>query len=87
MFYFFYLYFLDAQKKTALKFENWVLISPYDGPETTEDTNIEVGYSKDYQLYNLNTDISQKNNLAKSNPKKLNQLINQYEKIIGMNKN
>ena len=78
---------LEAQKKTALKFENWVLIPPYDGPEITEDTNIEVGYSKDYQLYNLNIDISQKNNLAKSNPKKLNQLINQYEKIIGINKN
>ena len=78
---------LEAQKKTALKFENWVLIPPYDGPEITEDTNIEVGYSKDYQLYNLSIDISQKNNLAKSNPKKLNQLINQYEKIIGINKN
>ena len=76
---------LEAQKKTALRFKNWVLIPPYNGPKITKNTNIEVGYSEEYQLYNLDTDISQKNNLAKSNPKKLGELINRYKKIIESN--
>ena len=76
---------IEAQKKTALRFKNWVLIPPYNGPKITKDTNIEVGYSEEYQLYNLNTDIMQKNNLANSNPEKLEELINRYKDIIESN--
>ena len=76
---------IEAQKKTALRFKNWVLIPPYNGPKITKDTNIEVGYSEEYQLYNLNTDIMQQNNLANSNPEKLEELINRYKDIIESN--
>ena len=62
-----------------------VLIPPYNGPKITKDTNIEVGYSEEYQLYNLNTDIMQQNNLANSNPEKLEELINRYKDIIESN--
>ena len=47
------------------------------------NTNIESGRSKNYQLYNLNFDISQQNNSANSNSGKLKEMINRYEDIIG----
>jgi arylsulfatase A-like enzyme len=74
---------LEAQTKTALRSQNWILIPPHEGPKMNPNTNIESGRSKNYQLYNLNFDISQQNNLAKSNSGKLKEMINRYEDIIG----
>ena len=74
---------LEAQTKTALRSQNWILIPPYEGPKMNPNTNIESGRSKNYQLYNLNFDISQQNNLANSNSRKLKEMINRYEDIIG----
>ena len=74
---------LEAQTKTALRSQNWILIPPYEGPKTNPNTNIESGRSKNYQLYNLNFDISQQNNLANSNSEKLKEMIDRYQDIIG----
>ena len=74
---------LEAQTKTALRSQNWILIPPYEGPKTNPNTNIESGRSKNYQLYNLNFDISQQNNLANSNSEKLKDMISRYQDIIG----
>jgi arylsulfatase A-like enzyme len=73
---------LEAQTKTALKSQNWVFIPPHSGPTKNPNTNIESGNAVTYQLYNLDTDIHQKNNLALSNPKKLNEMIKRYQQII-----
>ena len=70
--------------RTALRNQNWVLIPPYSGSDKNSNTNIESGIADDFQLYNLNIDISQQNNLATSNPKKLNEMIKRYEYIIGI---
>jgi len=43
-----------------------------------------LGNSDEYLLYNLKEDIGQKNNLAKSNPKKLQEMITSYEGIRGI---
>ena len=75
---------LEAMTRTALRNQNWVLIPPYSGPDKNSNTNIESGIADDFQLYNLNIDISQQNNLATSNPKKLNEMIKRYEYIIGI---
>jgi arylsulfatase A-like enzyme len=75
---------LEAMTKTAFRSQNWVLIPPYSGPDKNPNTNIESGIAEDFQLYNLNIDISQQNNLATSNPKKLNEMIERYEHIIGV---
>ena len=75
---------LEAMTRTALRNQNWVLIPPYSGPDKNPNTNIESGIADDFQLYNLNIDISQQNNLATSNPKKLNEMIKRYEYIIGI---
>ena len=59
------------------------MIPPYDGAEKNTNVNIELGNSKEYKLFNLENDLSQKNNLAKSNPEKLKEMIKIYSKIIG----
>ena len=49
-----------------------------------EAHEIQILLTDDFQLYNLNIDISQQNNLATSNPKKLNEMIKRYKYIIGI---
>ena len=60
---------LEATSRTALRKDKWVLIPPYNGPAKNNNVNIELGNAKEYQLYNLEEDIGQQNNLAKSDPK------------------
>jgi arylsulfatase A-like enzyme len=74
---------LEAFSKTAFRKDDWAMIPPYKGASIYGDVNIELGNSKDYQLYNLKEDIGQKYNLAKSNPEKLNEMITSFEKIRG----
>ena len=74
---------IEAIKRTALRSGNWTMIPPYDGAEKNTNVNIELGNSKEYKLFNLENDLSQKNNLAKSNPEKLKEMIKIYSKIIG----
>ena len=58
---------------------------PYPGPAVQNQVNIELGNSSDYQLYNLKEDLEQQNNLASSNPEKLQEMIRKYEEIRGSN--
>ena len=74
---------IEATSRTAFRKGDWALIPPYDGPEVNTLVKIELGNYDYYQLYNLKEDIRQKNNLAKSNPEKLKELITAYEKIRG----
>jgi len=74
---------LEATTRTALRKGNWILIPPYDGPEINKNVNIELGNSDVYQLYNLDEDIGEKNNLAESNMEKLEEMIAAFEKIRG----
>ncbi|MCS5489049.1 sulfatase family protein [Algoriphagus limi] len=72
---------LEATSRTAFRQGDWVMIPPYPGPEVLGNVNIEMGNSSDYQLYNLKEDIGQQNNLANSNPEKLQEMIQKYEAI------
>ena len=74
---------LEATSKTAFRKGDWAMIPPYKGPAVYTEVNIEVGNNKEYQLYNLKEDIGQEHNLAKSNPKKLKQMIADFGKIRG----
>lgn len=74
---------LEANTKTAIRKDDWLMIPPYKGPAVAEQVNIELGNSEDFQLYNLTRDIGQKQNLAKSNPEQLNALIEEYKTIVG----
>ena len=74
---------LEATTRTALRQGNWVLIPPYQGPAVNKMVNIELGNSQDFQLYNLETDLGQQQNLAASEPEKLQELIAVFERIRG----
>ncbi|MBK8503384.1 MAG: arylsulfatase [Saprospiraceae bacterium] len=74
---------LEATSRTALRKGDWVLIPPYPGPAKNTSVNIELGNSIEYQLYNLHDDLSQQNNLANSNPEKLKEMMDTFQKIRG----
>ena len=74
---------IEANTKTAFRQGDWMMIPPYSGDSILEEVNIEIGNDKEYQLYNLKKDIGQKNNLAKAQPKKLKELMKNFELIRG----
>jgi arylsulfatase A-like enzyme len=74
---------LEATSRTAFRKGNWAMIPPYKGAAINKQVNIELGNAEEYQLYDLEKDPSQKENLAKSNPEKLQELVADFEKIRG----
>jgi arylsulfatase A-like enzyme len=60
---------------------DWKYIEPSKGPKLMVLTNIESGYDSLPQLYNLKSDIGERNNLAAKNPKKLNELVTLLKSI------
>ncbi len=76
---------LEATTRTALRSGDWLMIPPYKAPAYNKQVGIEMGNAKEYQLYNLKDDLAQKENLAKSNPEKLEEMIKTYEVIRGKN--
>ena len=63
---------LEASTRTAYRKGDWVMIPPYRGPSISKNVNIELGNSIDFKLYNLKEDPSQKSDLSKKEPEKLN---------------
>jgi len=74
---------LEASSRTALRKGDWLMIPPYKGPAKQMQVNIELGNSKEFQLYNLKEDIGQQNDLAKSEPEKLREMITSFEGLRG----
>jgi arylsulfatase A-like enzyme len=75
---------LEATSRTAFRKGDWVMIPPYPGPAVQNQVNIELGNSPEYQLYNLAEDLSQEQNIAESNPEKLQEMIKRFEQIRGI---
>ncbi|MEP7321675.1 MAG: arylsulfatase [Saprospiraceae bacterium] len=70
---------VEASGKLAYRENQYSMIPPYTGPAISEFTNIELGNSPEYQLYDLTTDPGQIHNLAKEQ-------LNTLEKMkSGMN--
>jgi len=74
---------LEATSRTAFRKGDWVLIPPYKGPAVNKMVNIELGNDAEFQLYDLSTDIGQQINLAKENPEKLKELLEDFIAIRG----
>ena len=74
---------LEATTRTAFRQGNWVMIPPYKGPAVNKQVNIELGNSGEYQLFNLEADLGEQNNLAASEPEKLQEMIARFEEIRG----
>lgn len=74
---------LEATTRTAFRKGDWVLIPPYKGPAKNKQVNIELGNDQEFQLYNLQDDLGQQNNLAEAQPEKLQEMIAAFEAIRG----
>ncbi len=74
---------LEATSRTALRKGDWILIPPYKGPAINAEVNIELGNAMEYQLYKLDEDPAEQNNLATSNPEKLEEMIATFKEIRG----
>lgn len=61
---------------------DWKYIVPNSGPEINKNTNTELGNNVKPQLYNLKTDIGEKNNVAGANPEKLKELKDLLQSIV-----
>ncbi len=75
---------LEAGGRTAIRKGIWVMIPPYAGPAVATHVNVELGNSDQYQLYNLMDDIGERNNMASAQPDKLNEMIDVFKKIRGV---
>ncbi len=62
---------------------DWKYIEPHDGPKLNTNTNIELGHDPEPQLYHLQQDIGEKNNLAKAHPDKVAELAGLLEEVRG----
>jgi arylsulfatase A-like enzyme len=60
---------------------NWKYIEPSNGPAVLKLTGIESGNSPQAQLYNLEKDPGEKNNVADQHPQKVNELSALLQKI------
>ncbi len=60
---------------------DWKYIHPGKGPKINTNTNTEMGTSLEPQLYNLKTDLAEKNNAALQHPAKVKELAMLLEKI------
>ncbi|MEL6673338.1 MAG: arylsulfatase [Bacteroidota bacterium] len=74
---------LEATSRTAFRQGHWVMIPPYGGTPLLKNVNIETGSAKQFQLYNLATDLNQQQNLAEQRPEKLQEMIKAFEAIRG----
>ncbi len=74
---------IEATTRTALRKGDWIMIPPYKGPGIQKSVKIELGNSKDYQLYNLKEDLGQQKNLASLKPEKLQEMIKIFEEKRG----
>jgi arylsulfatase A len=60
---------------------NWKYIEPNNGSAMDTATNIELGNNSLPQLYDLNVDIGEKNNLAPQHPNRVNELAALLQKV------
>lgn len=68
----------------AIVKDNWKFIPPNEGIPYDKLVAIETGNSLEPQLYNLNEDLGEKNNLAKKYPKKVKELAELLNKETRM---
>lgn len=69
--------------KTVVRQGNWVYIPPHDGPALFGDKGIETGNNPSPQLYDMEADIGQRENIADKYPEKVAELNDLLEEIHG----
>jgi arylsulfatase A-like enzyme len=66
--------------------DGWKYIEPSDAPGYDQETDIELGYDPEPQLYDLTNDIAERNNLAGDFPDKVAELSSLLQQVRGSTK-
>lgn len=72
----------EAQGRLGLRQGDWIMMPPYKGPQTNATGN-ELGNLKDFALFNIVEDPGQQNDVAATNPEKLEELKGVFMEIVG----
>lgn len=72
---------VEHARVLSLRRGPWKLISPGNGPKINRNTDTELGNDPKPQLYNLDDDPGETNNLAGSNPDLVKELTEQLEAL------
>ena len=67
----------------SLRAGRWKFIEPGDGPAINANTNTEMGTSPQIQLYDLQTDLGERHNVAAQNPTRVKELQEELARIRG----
>lgn len=74
-------YVIQSAGTLSLRKANWKYIVPSNGASYAPLTNTEMGNAKQEQLYRLDTDPTEKENLSTREPKRLNQMKTLLQQI------
>jgi len=69
--------------KTVVRQRNWVYLPPHEGAPISEGKGVETGNSMKPQLYDLDADIGQREDVAAAHPEKVAELNELLERIHG----
>ena len=78
-----YLIEQPANHALAIIKDGWKYMSPSNGSPFMDGVNIETGYSKEAQLYDLKTDPGEQNNVADKYPQRVQQLKALLDQVKG----
>lgn len=74
-------YIVENAGTLSITVDDWKYIAPSGGPAKDNNVNIELGNSKEPQLYNLVEDMGERNNLATQYPEKVAELAARLEEV------
>lgn len=74
-------YIVEHAGSLTVTVDRWKYIAPSNGEAFNNDVRIEMGNSKEPQLYDLRVDIGEKNNLAAQHPERVDELSALLEKV------
>jgi len=74
-------HFVEQAGGLSLIRGKWKYIEPGPGPKTDKNTNIELGQDAVAQLYDLDADIGERNNVASAHPEIVAAMATELEKL------
>ena len=74
---------VEAKSRLAYRKGDYMMIPPYNGISYRKNKKVELGNVRDYALFNLKEDRSQKNDLASSETEMLETMKNEFHALVG----
>jgi arylsulfatase A-like enzyme len=72
---------VEHARTLALREGHWKLIQTNKGPAVNQNTNIELGSATAPQLYDLSSDIGERNNVADQHPERVQAMLKRLETL------